>query len=382
MHFSHTIRFTAVCLITPFGPLLWSGLAAQATVVTVGGQPLSSEREGFVRVGSVVELPEDSLRVVVQDIGERRIVVVNFRNGNRDQVGRQGDGPREYRNPGRLFPGTDGRPLFQDGRSGKLLRLVENGRGLDELPLDPRKFGSRPLLLGVDQAGRAVIRADGLDGSFADSSAVLSWRPGDEQPAAFARLASGMVTTATGAGGRVLQRGAVTPFAPAVAHVVLPTGSIAVVSSVPYQVSTISPAGVRSAGPIFPWQPIPVTEAERVELAQASARRPQPQAAFGATSAELPRLPSEPIPTTKPPFSGPDPVRVAPDGMIWVAKNRAADDPVPTYDLFNRDGVITKVVRLPEERVLLGFGRGVLFLGRRDPATDLVYLERWPLPRR
>jgi|CXWL01.1.fsa_nt_gi hypothetical protein len=368
----------AALLVAPACTLPGAELSAQAAVVSIGGRPLTVERDGFARVGSVVELPGDSLRVVVQDVGERRIVVVNFRDGSRQQVGHSGGGPREYRNPGRLFPQPNGWPLFQDGRSGKLLRLVEGGRALEEFLLDPRKFGARPLVLGLESAGRVVIRADGLEGGAIDSSAVLSWTVGEEEATKLATMATGVALAENGPGGMTLRRNAATPFAPATAQVVLPNGAVALVSSTPYQVTTIAPNGVRSVGPAFPWQPIPVTAADRAALAQSSAG--PPQSGFGGNSTSVPRLPGDPLPTTKPPFSGADAVRVAPDGVIWVAKNRAADDPVPTFDLFSRDRVITRVVRLPAERILLGFGRGVLFLGHRDPATDLVTLERWAFP--
>lgn len=77
-----------------------------------------------------------------------------------------------------------------------------------------------------------------------------------------------------------------------------------------------------------------------------------------------------------PPFLSDARVEFAPDGTLWLERSLASPDDAPTYDLIDRVGRVSARVRLPPGRRLLGFGRGSVYVVRRDE-FDLEYLERY-----
>jgi hypothetical protein len=70
-------------------------------------------------------------------------------------------------------------------------------------------------------------------------------------------------------------------------------------------------------------------------------------------------------------------IEVSPDGSVWVKRYLGTDAP-PTFDVFDGEGSLTKRVVLPEDRELIGFGTGVVYLARIDE-FDLQWLEVYSL---
>ena len=71
---------------------------------------------------------------------------------------------------------------------------------------------------------------------------------------------------------------------------------------------------------------------------------------------------------------------VAPDGRLWVLRTRSHTDSIPQYDVFDTAGRRTLRVFLPARAHLAGFGRGAVYVARRD-ADDLLYLQRHRMTR-
>ncbi len=91
---------------------------------------------------------------------------------------------------------------------------------------------------------------------------------------------------------------------------------------------------------------------------------------------------SEPAawPATKPPFAGggamSGSVWAAPNGDVWVMRQRAAKDKVPTADVFDARARLIGKVAFPERTRLVGFGAKAVYLVRVDD-DDLQYLQRY-----
>ena len=64
--------------------------------------------------------------------------------------------------------------------------------------------------------------------------------------------------------------------------------------------------------------------------------------------------------------------------LLWVLRTRPAEDPVPSYDVFDSFGKQVGRVVLPKDTRLAGFGQRSVYLVRRD-ADDLEYLQRYAL---
>jgi hypothetical protein len=89
-----------------------------------------------------------------------------------------------------------------------------------------------------------------------------------------------------------------------------------------------------------------------------------------------------PYPDRKPAIPNPRWQRVAlfaPDGRLWVVKERAHGDDTPHVDIIAEGRGVVGHVDLPKNRLLAGFGPKGVYLIDRGPDGD--WLERYSLPR-
>src|SRR6185503_13348514 len=81
-----------------FLSLLTSALPATAQpAIDLTGKPNGVIKDPFSNISGVRALPGN--RAIVTDQLERLLFIVDFTTGSRRQIGRQGDGPAEYRFP-------------------------------------------------------------------------------------------------------------------------------------------------------------------------------------------------------------------------------------------------------------------------------------------
>ena len=80
-------------------------------------------------------------------------------------------------------------------------------------------------------------------------------------------------------------------------------------------------------------------------------------------------------PEQMPPFLD-NAAMVAPNGTIWVARTRQANDELPKYDVIDASGKVAMRVTLPKGSRVVGFGNGVVYTVRVDE-DDLQYLQRY-----
>ena len=356
-----------------------------------------------VRWGSIRELADG--RVMVADPTEKRLEIIDFRSGRAVPLGRQGAGPAEWGLPLSLSPLGPDTTLLYDPQNNRLLKIAADGSIADAtipLPAGRGGFGlGGPR--GHDAAGRlyaqgsSVTLAPGEPMVTADSAPIIRFDPRTTtvDTVAYLRVPKPELRS-SGSGGqtRMMISIAPNPFLPVASWAVAPDGRLAIITPEPYRAEWIGANGARSTGPAVSHERLRVTSADKESTGSGG-----PQCSFtitrnlgGGAATSFSRTmvrasgdregppPRNDWPDYKPPFLGASPSAVvaAPTGEVWVLRTRAADDDVPTYDVFDAQGRPTARVTLPEGSSLLGFGRGVVYLSRMDE-DDLVYIQRWKL---
>ena len=81
--------------------------------------------------------------------------------------------------------------------------------------------------------------------------------------------------------------------------------------------------------------------------------------------------------THKPPLAG-TVILVDGKNRAWVPA-LGATPAVVRFDLLDADGRAVDAIALPDGAALLGFGKGVVYVSRKD-ADDLLYVQRYALP--
>ena len=345
----------------------------------------------FTTIRSVMALPDG--RLVLSDPQENRLVLLDFTDGSQSELGRLGEGPREYRRVGGLYRARGGGVLVFDQELRRLLPVAPSGTLEDaESPPHYGFSGSwsryAPDHLSTDSLGYAysAIR----EGDFTARAAVLLRHGPGARPDTLTRLRRRETRAVTGQGAREYQE---VLFSPEDAWVVAPDGYVAVVRAEPYQLEWIPPIGQPRAGPRIRHEPVPITRTEKEAIASGQAG---PRGRYTVTRVMVPAGGSPgggrttPTPMAveellwagvKPPFDLRDgrwPV-MDEHGRLWVARGIAQGAPTRVFDVFDRSGNLVDRVGLPAGSRLVGFDRKWLYTARADSA-DLEHLQRFPLP--
>jgi len=163
------------------------------------------------------------------------------------------------------------------------------------------------------------------------------------------------------------------PFQPRDAWAVSPDGLVAVVRVADYHVEWWG-AGEPVIGPPVDYQPVPVTEADKRSARDNAPRATIATSGGGTQTVHMPQADESEWPSRKPPFAG-RAALVAPDGRLWVSRNRRAGE-APLYDVFDGSGVLVRQVAFPPDTKLVGFGRDHLYVTWTDD-DGLVRLRRY-----
>jgi hypothetical protein len=389
-------------------PLTLIALFLAVTTPVTGQQKLALTRpdaefgEPYTSLRSIRELSDG--RVLVADPIDKVVHLLDFKTGTVIKVGREGQGPEEYMVPMSLFSMPDGGALLQDLGNRRFLTIGANGKiGKAVTPPTPPApsgtSGERRMMFGgffnaqaSDAKGNLYAQGMAMpdaDGKAADSMPVSRWSPGTDRidTLAWLPVTEGMRPTIQRDAGRstmMVRLGTGAAWPRQVAWAVASDGRIAVVTPEPYQVTWIAGAR-RTAGPVNPYAPIKVTEADKKEYRDQMARARPIVAMIGGgprtppPNVGAPSLNEIEFPATKPAFSGTNVVFVTPEGEVWVQRLRPASDPVPLYDVFDDQGrKVGEVTLRPKSRVV-GFGNGTVYVTRSDE-DDLQYLERYRRP--
>ena len=378
--------------------LLAIGSAPVVAQMSVGltGKPQAALSEPFSLVGGVRELPGN--KAIVLDSKDDRLVLADFAAGSVKDIGRKGGGPGEFQRPQSLLaaPGTS--TWVPDAMLDKVHVIGPDGKISPTGLVAPQANGGQIRMLprGIDRTGRLYIQSMptlGAGGQISDSLWVLRWTPSSNRVDTLTKVSSGMKITASSSGNRQSMIIRSKPFASDDIWAVLPDGQLAMVHAAPYRVDIIDGKQVHT-GTAISYTPIKVTAEDRDAFRKAvTAGRPVVRTftsggggggggAAPSTSVNSPAMtvPDEEFPATKPPFVGSGSVRVSPEGEIWVLRSRAANDKVPTYDIFDSAGRLTGKATLNPNSIVVGFGEGTVYVARTDPDDDLVYVERYARP--
>jgi hypothetical protein len=371
-----------------FAAVLIPALAGAQRPLTLP-RPDATFSEPFTFVASVRELRDG--RVLVLDQRERIVLLVDLRTDKSTTVGREGTGPGEYAQPGRLFALPGDTTAIYDGPSRQFVLVRPDGTMGESFRFDlatgaGQRRGGVPK--GSDAHGRLFTEGSPFSAELraADSAAIVRFARGATKgdTLAYAHLDKETIVIRNAEGGGMSVSNGVRAFASRDDWVALADGGVAVVRVRDYHVDWYSPLGDRTAGPPVATERLPVTDADKAQankdrlaaMSSAMSRAGAGKSAPPPTS--VPGLPELTFPTTKPPFETGN-TFARPNGEVWVLRSRRAGDPVAVYDVFTKAGGMIGRVAFPPRTQLVGFGNATLYAVRLDD-DDLQYLERWTLP--
>ncbi len=388
--------------------------AAQVPTRTLT-KPIAEFGEPFSQIAAVRELRDGRLLVV--DSRDKIVQLVNFTANSATKVGREGSGPGEYGLPTQLFAlPADSSVIFDplnqrylmvhpDGKAGASFRIGDEPAAAPRPQQGQRQDGQITRIGGLgfglprasDARGRLYFEGGGIsmgpNGPItADTAPIVRY---DRATKAVDTLAwvqlpkNNASVKSSGAGGNQrmeVRIGGRTPYPARDAWTVLPNGTIVIARVGTYRLDLVSPTRTVTRGSTVSYTPVKVGSAEKQEYREASKNSGGisitrtdggPGGAQTRASTAPPPFeePSE-WPSTKPPFNG-NGIFATPSGDIWVARNRAASDPIPTYDVFSAAGKLTGRVALPKLTRVIGFGAGGTVYTIRVDEDDLQYLQRF-----
>jgi hypothetical protein len=136
-------------------------LSAQDAPVRVLGKPNAPAVGPFLEITGVRELNGD--RVIVLDKFDRRLHVIDLRSGKAAQLGREGDGPGEYRLPlWMLALPSDTTAVYDMGNTGRFVVYGPDGKPARPIPIRYRGNWGPPE--AVDAQGRFYVAEHGGPG--------------------------------------------------------------------------------------------------------------------------------------------------------------------------------------------------------------------------
>jgi hypothetical protein len=332
-------------------------------------------------MSGVRELPDG--RLLLSDFREPALWVVDLRAGTSERLGRSGDGPGEYRQPGGIYAGRADTSLVLDRGTSRVLLVTPDGR----------IAGSRAIgVRGTTVASSADQDLQRLDASgtgyFVDPQAAFgslrAGRPSDSvslwrYDAARQRADTvGMLREPErrliSAAGNVVRTRTVL-FSPADGWGVAASGRVALIRAAPYRVDWVEPDGRVTRGPVTAHSVVQVTAADRERVA--GRRETIGTAAPGSVSGSTN---TEPLfADTKPVFKRDD-IIVSPEGHVWVGRQLPASTRQEVYDVFDHRGMRIDRVELPAGSRVIGFGKGAVYVSESDQ-DDLPHLRRYSLNR-
>ena len=358
--------------------------------------------EPFSRIVGLRELSDG--RVLIADQLERHVSFIDFASGEINQVGRRGQGPGEYEAPRGLLPLSSDASMLVDFGTMRMTRVEPNGRLTGSWPLISTDGGIRivrPTASDAQgnvyhsQAGTFNVQA-GPGPAPTDSAPVVRWNLETDAPDTVATLyAPPALGSSSGRGGgsgfsfntaggaRIMgiQR---RPFLPRDSWTVTADGRVAVVRASEYRVDWYAPGGQVTRGSVVDYDPIRITNAEKEAWADQQGSQQMTMRVMGGSGsgggsrtfqAPRPDVEGTEFPEFKPPF-GENAASVTPDGKVWVMRSQRHDEAGALYDVFDAAGERVRQVRLEENRQVVGFGAGVVYVVVTDD-DDLQWLERY-----
>jgi hypothetical protein len=332
--------------------------------------------------------------VIVADTRDRMVKLIDFANGSAKDIGRDGSGPGEFRQPSRLFAASGDTTFLVDRGNQRLLVIDPLGKPVSSFRIE------QMLGPGASAGNGRFFYTQGQAVLFGPSGPV----PADTAPIIRFDRARGILDTLawvhppklkmeTTSGGGV-RIGEANPLSPADSWIPLPDGRVAVVRVAAYHVDFVQVDGRVTRGAPIQYSPVLVTAADK-DAEETRRNRERRDAGPGRSllpadvqkqeQGRSPRPNTAPLPPLtdwpefKPPFVWTETILVRPNGEVWIRRTEPAAAKGSLYDVINTQGIVTQQVRVPEGWTLVAFGNGTAYSIKRD-ADDLVYLQRHRLP--
>lgn len=314
------------------GPLLLMSHQAATELVLSG--PFAELRAPFSGVSSLAELSDG--RVVVADETEHAVWLVNFATNQRQRLGREGDGPREYRDVEYVFAIGHDSVLLDDWRNARFVVFAAGRLSGSPVAREGRVLTS--TVRAIDAQGRMYMQGPTAG---RDSVAIMRWSPRTRSldTIAFAQTGVNAVHDRSNAGAFQEMSAVMRPRPLGDVWGVFPDGALIVARVRDYHVEYFSAVGRRVAGPRIPYTPIRVPAAER------TGHPPNPDKFRPAVLGSY-----APKPT------------VSRDSLFWVQRPTALETDAERYDVFDRSTRLVRHVVLPKDTRLVGFGSGTIYV--------------------
>ena len=325
------------------------------------GLPNGKLSAEFTAVTSLRELSDG--RVLLTDPIERRLVVGDFRTGTVRQVGRVGNGPREYPLPVPVVATSGDSSLMLDGLSRRGL-LLHRDSIVGMLPPDA-KLLETPMQYGADRLGNVLTNE-----SPPMDKAGHPLRPTDSLYLVLvARKSAKRDTIARLWMGRFVPAGKRRGYSQYDVAMLANDGWVAVLRLDPYRVDWRSPVGKWILGRPLAVRTERLTQAHKEAFMRRSlGQTPEPVSAI----ADWPEY--------FPIWDVGMPLLITGDGMLAVPRRASVANPGQRYDIIDRRGQLVRQLRLDDgQKFIAGFGTSSVYVVTRD-ADDVLRVQRhaWP----
>jgi hypothetical protein len=384
--------------------LNFRGILGTAAVLTLAASMLNAQvpqrqpqadatyPEAFSIVSGLREMPDG--RLMITDGISQVVAWVDLEAGTMEQIGKEGQGPREYRTPDALFPWPGDSTLLVDLGNGRLTVLGPNGEFTRTMPI-ARQVGDLLVVVlpsAVDAEGLIYYQPLDMGGpdqgrgrpQVADSAAIARWDPRTDQVDTLGMVSLRERRTQT-RGQNISIR--LVPLTPEDAWSASPDGRVAVARSPEYFMEWLTAEGGKMSGSVVAFDPVRVGRDEKVawmvnnqrgglmidvSLDAGGGMSPS----FGRSTGRggEPDITRYDWPATMPAFTS-RAVTTAPNGDAWVRRSQQAGE-ASVYDVFGSDGELREQVVFSEGRQVIGFGAESVYTVYFDE-FDLQWLERY-----
>jgi hypothetical protein len=376
----------------------WCGATAYAQTVEVRrlGAPIATYGHEFTTIDGVRELSTG--RVIALDSRDRAIHFIEAGLKAGRKIGRDGDGPGEFRLPTRIFAiGGDSSLVRDEARGSNYLLITGDGKTGPLIATKDSAYDAVRAGLAWATDARGGFYYGLMAATMFDSMTIMRWDRrqrrdslGRYDPEPKSPLYTERPEVRKSPLGGFSYKPKNMPFKTYDQWAVAPDGRIAIVTSKPYRVTLRNANGSRVAGPVVPFTPIQVNDAEKAAYVKDLSKpmagmwvergSDKMVAAYRPPPAWLVKdLTPADWPTTLPPFLE-DALRFASDGSLWVRRSVRTGTPV-LHDVFDENAKLAYRIELPANRKVVGFGDGAVYLAHVDD-DDLHYLEKYALPKR
>ena len=346
--------------------------------------------EAFGLLSNVRELSDG--RVLVADPLGQILAALDMDAGTMDFWGREGGGPREYRQPDAVHALPGDSTLLVDLGNGRLTVIAPDGSfvrtrpiALGGAPTPGRGMGMQMVIPRVvDGEGRLYFPVNNFQNP-GDSSSIARVGIGSDAVETVARFKPRDVQQ-SGSGGRIEIRAQ--PMSPQDDWAVGQDGTIALVRADGYHIDVVHPDGRVSNGPEVDHRPIRPRDEEKqawLDDASSSGLTVRVTVNGGAQQVQFSRggsggpggnrsLNDLDWPDRMPSFRNGS-SRIDSEGRIWVGRTTRAGEP-SLFDIFDREGRPIGQVTLDPNSSIVGFGAdGVIYTTRTDQ-VGLQWLQR------